>query len=108
MKNPIHAFLYSSAIPGWGHWRIGDRGKAVKSFLLMAGLTGLIGYEGYLLSRGDGRQRYVYGMDIFIVGGLLWRRYYNSIRKAAYERAIEYNQHVQLEYQRRLREIISE
>jgi hypothetical protein len=108
MKDPFKAFVYSSAIPGWGHWQIGDRAKAVKSFLLMAGLTALMGYEAHRFYRGNRQQRYIYGMDIFIVGGLLWRRYYNSIRKAAYERAVQYNQQVQLEYQKRLREIIEQ
>jgi hypothetical protein len=108
MKDPFYAYLYSSVIPGWGHWRIGDRLKAVKSFALMAGLTGILGFEGYLFYRGNRQQRYVIAMDMFIVGGLLWRRYYNGIRKAAYDRAVEYNQHVQIEYQRRLSEIVSE
>jgi hypothetical protein len=108
MKDPFNAYVYSSAIPGWGHWRIGERTKATASFMLMAGLTGLLGYEGYRFCRGNKQQRYVYGMDIFLVGSLLWRRYYNSIRKAAYERSVEYNQRIQVEYQRKLREIIGQ
>jgi hypothetical protein len=108
MKNPLTAYLYSSAIPGWGHWYIGDRKKAAKSFLLMAGLSGLLCYEGYHFYRGDLRQRYIRGMDIFLLWGLAWRRYYGGIRKAAHQQAVEYNQNVQLEYQERLRAIIAE
>lgn len=108
MKNPLTAYLYSSAIPGWGHWYIGDRKKAAKSFLLMAGLSGLLCYEGYQFYRGDLRQRCIRGMDIFLIGGLAWRRYYGGIRKAAHQQAVEYNRNVQLEYQKRLRGIIAE
>jgi hypothetical protein len=108
MKNPINAFVYSSIVPGWGQWYLGDRKKAVTSCVLMAGLSGLLCYEGYRFYHGDLRQRMVCGMDMLLVWGLGWRRYYNGIRKSANQRAIEYNQHVQLEYQKRLREIISE
>jgi hypothetical protein len=108
MKNPLYAFLYSSAIPGWGHWYVGDRKKGVASFALMAALSGVLCYEGYRFYRGDTRERYVRGMDIFLVYGLAWRRYYGGIRKAAHQRAVEYNRNVQLEYQERLRGILAE
>jgi|WetSurMetagenome_2_1015567.scaffolds.fasta_scaffold42605_4 hypothetical protein len=108
MKNPLNAFLYSSAIPGWGHWYVGDRKKAVASFALMAGLSGVLCYEGYQFYRGDTQERYVRGMDLFLVYSLVWRRYYSGIRKAAHQRAIEINRNVQLEYQERLRGIVAE
>jgi hypothetical protein len=108
MKNPLYAYVYSSAVPGWGQWYIGDRKKAVTSFLLMTGLSGLLCYEGYRFYHGDSRERWVYGMDMFLTWGIAWRRYYNGIRKSAHQRVVEYNQHVQLEYQKRLRKIIED
>jgi hypothetical protein len=108
MKNPLYAFIYSSAIPGWGHWYVGDRKKAAASFGLMAGLSGLLCYEGYRFYRGDARERYVRSMDMFLVWGLVWRRYYNGIRKAAHQRAAEKNRNIQLEYQERFRRILAE
>lgn len=106
MKNPLTAYVYSSALPGMGHWYLGDRKKAAKSFLLMTGLSALIGYEGYRFYRSDSNRRFVYGMDIFLVWGFAWRRYYNSIRKAAHQQAVAYNQSVQIEYQKRLHSIL--
>jgi hypothetical protein len=108
MKNPLYAFVYSSAIPGWGHWYVGDRKKAVASFALMAALSGVLCYEGYRFYRGDTHERYVRGMDIFLVYSLVWRRYYGGIRKAAHQRAVEINRNVQLEYQERLRGIVAQ
>jgi hypothetical protein len=108
LKNPLKAFLYSSAIPGWGHWYVGDRKKAVASFTLMAALSGVLCYEGYRFYRGDTQERYVRGMDMFLVWGLAWRRYYGGIRKAAHQRATEINRNVQLEYQERLKGIVAE
>jgi hypothetical protein len=108
MKNPLNAFLYSSAVPGWGQWYVGDRKKAVASFALMAALSGVLCYDGYRFYRGGRQERYVRGMDLFLVWGLAWRRYYGGIRKAAHQRAVEINRNVQLEYQERLRRIIAE
>jgi hypothetical protein len=108
MKNPLYAFVYSSAIPGWGHWYVGDRKKAVASFALMAGLSGVLCYEGYRFYRGDTRERYIRGMDMLLVWGLVWRRYYGGIRKAAHQRAVEINRNMQLEYQERLKGIVAE
>lgn len=106
MKNPLNAYLYSSALPGLGHWYLGEKRKAVKSFLLMAGLTGILAYEGYHFYRGDVQERYVRGMDIFLVYSLAWRRYHGSIRKAAHQRAIEKNQNIQLEFQKRIKSLL--
>ena len=108
MKNPLYSFLYSSAIPGWGQWYVGDKKKAVASFILMAALSGVLCYEGYRFYRGDRQERFVCGMDMFLIWGLVWRRYYGGIRKASHQRAVEINRNVQLEYQERLQRIIAE
>jgi hypothetical protein len=108
LKNPVYTYLYSSAIPGWGHWYNGDRKKAVTSFTLMAALTGLVCYEAYTIYKGPGEKRYVAGMDLFIVGGLFWKRYYNSIRRAAQDRSVAINRDIQIHYQRRLRGFLVE
>jgi hypothetical protein len=108
LKNPLNTYLYSSAIPGWGHWYNGDRKKAVTSFALMGILTGLMVYEAYDFYKGPGEKRYIAGMDLFLVGELLWKRYYNSIRKAAHDRSVSINRSIQIRYQRRLREVLLE
>lgn len=106
MKNPLTAYLYSSALPGWGHWYGGHKMQATKSFMLMAGLTGLIGYEAYRFWHGNRNERCIRGMDIFLVWSLAWRRYYGSIRNASHQVVVADNQRIQLEFQKRLRNII--
>jgi hypothetical protein len=107
MKNPLNAFIYSSAVPGWGYWYIGDRKKAAASFALMAGVSAFMCYEGYRFYRGDTQERYIRGMDLFLIWGVVWRRYYHGIRKASHHRVVEINGNVQIEYQRRLSGIIA-
>lgn len=106
LRHPLYTYVYSTAVPGWGQWYNKDKKGAVAALGLMATLSGIIGWEGYRFYRGDLRQRYVCGMDIFLVAGLLWRRYHGSIRKAAYNETLMSNATIQLEYQRRLRSIL--
>ena len=106
LKDPTYTYLYASAVPGWGQWYNNDKKGAVAAFGLMATLSGIIVWDGYRFYRGDTRLRYVCGMDIFLLGGLLWRRYQGSIRKAAYNQSLAINANIQLEYQKRLRSIL--
>lgn len=105
--NPLYAFIYSSAIPGWGHWYVGDQKKAAASFGLMALLGSVLCFEGYRMYDGNREQRYVYSMDMFLIWGLGWRRYYSSIRKAAHQKAVEHNRDIQVRFQDELAEIIN-
>jgi hypothetical protein len=106
IRHPLYTYVYATAVPGWGHWYNGDKKGAVSAFGLMAALTGILGYEAYRFYEGDARQRYVHGMDFAVIGGLLWRRYHGSSRKAAYNQTISRNANIQLEFQERLRSIL--
>jgi hypothetical protein len=106
-KNPVSAYVFSSALPGAGHLYNGNKKKAGASMALMAGLGTVIGISGYQFYKGDARGRLVAGMDIFLVSSLLWRRYYNSIRKASYESAVQQNKNIQAKYLVRLHAVIA-
>jgi hypothetical protein len=41
-------------------------------------------------------------MDIAVLGGLIFRRYYDGGKRTAYELAVRHNRNIQIEYQNKL------
>ncbi len=104
-KNPKIAYSLG-IIPGMGHYYTGDKKQATGAFLLVNSLMSVMAWNTYKLITCENKQeKYIASMDLLVVGGFLWKRYYDGSRKNAFESAIRYNRNIQIEYQDNLRKI---